>query len=314
VREDERVDPVDSVLLNFNPTTLTLLNVLIGLIMFGVALDIRVEDFRRIAHDPRDPVIGLVAQFLLLPALTFVLVGVLDPAPSVALGMILVAACPGGNFSNFLTSYARGNAALSVSMTAVSTLLAIVMTPFNLQFWGSRTDGARDILTQVSLDPIDLMVTIVLILGLPLGLGMLTRQKRPDLAARMRRGMRIFSLTMFFAFIAFALIANWSFFVAYIGVFALVVAAQNALALLLGYASATGARLPEYDRRAITMEVGIQNSALGLVIVFTFFDGLGGMAVIAAWWGVWHLIAGLTLGTFWSRRPVALPDPTRATG
>jgi BASS family bile acid:Na+ symporter len=314
VREDERVDPVDSVLLNFNPTTLTLLNVLIGLIMFGVALDIRVEDFRRIAHDPRGPVIGLVAQFLLLPALTFVLVGVLDPAPSVALGMILVAACPGGNFSNFLTSYARGNAALSVSMTAVSTLLAIVMTPFNLQFWGSRTDGARDILTQVSLDPIDLMVTIVLILGLPLGLGMLTRQKRPELAARMRRGMRIFSLTMFFAFIAFALIANWSFFVAYIGVFALVVAAQNALALLLGYASATGARLPEYDRRAITMEVGIQNSALGLVIVFTFFDGLGGMAVIAAWWGVWHLIAGLTLGTFWSRRPVALPDPARAAG
>ncbi|HSO05298.1 MAG TPA: hypothetical protein VLQ92_12500, partial [Candidatus Limnocylindrales bacterium] len=94
---------VDDAVLNFNPTTLTILNVIIGFIMFGVALDIRVEDFRRILRDPRGPAIGLIAQFLLLPALTWVRVGVLDPAPSVALGMILVAACPGGNFSNFLT-------------------------------------------------------------------------------------------------------------------------------------------------------------------------------------------------------------------
>ena len=301
------MDPVDSVQLNFNEATLTLLNVLIGFIMFGVALEIRVDDFRRIARDPQGPLIGLAAQFFLLPALTFVLVTILNPAPSIGLGMILVAACPGGNFSNFLTSYARGNAALSVSMTAVSTLLAIAMTPFNLQFWGSRTEGTNEILTQVSLDPLDLMVTIVLILGLPLAIGMLVRGRRPELADRLTKPMRYFSLTAFFGFILFALIGNWQYFIAYIGVFAIVVAVQNAMALGLGYVSATGARLPEYDRRAITMEVGIQNSALGLVIVFTFFDGLGGMAVIAAWWGIWHLISGLTLGTFWSRRPPALP-------
>lgn len=303
---------VDEAVLNFNPTTLTILNVLIGFIMFGVALDIRVEDFRRILRDPRGPVIGLVAQFLLLPFLTFLLVGLLEPAPSVALGMILVAACPGGNFSNFLTVYARGNGAMSISMTAVSTLLAIVMTPFNLQFWGSRTEGARDILTEVSLEPLDLMVTIVLILGVPLALGMLTRARLPELAARLHRPMRIFSLTAFFSFIIFALIGNWSYFVEFIGVFALVVALQNAMALALGYSAATAARLPEYDRRAISIEVGIQNSALGLVIVFTFFDGLGGMAVIAAWWGVWHLIAGLTVATFWSRRPTAVPHLAQA--
>lgn len=307
------MDPVDAAVLNFSETTLTLLNVLIGFIMFGVALDIRVDDFRRIVRDPRGPAIGLLAQFLLLPAMTFVLVGLINPRASVALGMILVAACPGGNFSNFLTAYARGNSALSVSMTAVSTLLAIVMTPFNLQFWGSRTPGARDIITDVSLDPIDLMVTILLILGLPLALGMLTRAKRPDLADRLRRPMRYFSLTAFFSFIVFALIGNWSFFLEFIGVFALVVAAQNAVALAIGYLSATGARLAEYDRRAITMEVGIQNSALALVIVFTFFDGLGGMAVIAAWWGVWHLVAGLTLGTVWSRRPAPVPDVAGAS-
>lgn len=303
------MDPVDAADLNFNTTTLTILNVLIGLIMFGVALDIRVEDFRRIVRDPRGPLIGLFAQFLILPFLTFLMVGLINPSASIALGMILVAACPGGNFSNFLTVYAKGNGALSVSMTAVSTLLAIVMTPFNLQFWGSRTDGASEILTAVSLDPLDLMVTIVLILALPMALGMLTRAKRPALADTLRRPMRYLSLTLFFAFIVFALIGNWSLFLEFVGVFAIVVTVQNAMALGIGYFSATAARLPEYDRRAITMEVGIQNSALALVIIFTFFDGLGGMAVIAAWWGVWHLISGLTLGTYWSRRATAVPEP-----
>ena len=302
------MDPVDAAEVNFNTTTLTILNVLIGLIMFGVALNIRVEDFRRIVRDPRGPLIGLTAQFLILPALTFVMVGLLKPSASIALGMILVAACPGGNFSNFLTVYARGNGALSVSMTAVSTLLALVMTPFNLQFWGSRTEGASEILTAVSLDPLDLTVTIVLILALPMALGMLTRAKRPELANTLRRPMRYLSLTLFFAFIIFALIGNWSLFLEFVGVFAVIVVAQNAMALAIGYFAATAARLPEYDRRAITMEVGIQNSALALVIIFTFFDGLGGMAVIAALWGVWHLISGLTLGTFWSRRATSVPE------
>ena len=115
--------PLDQVELNFNETTLTLLNILIGLIMFGVALNIRMDDFRRVARDPRGPIIGLGAQFLLLPAFTFLLTRIIDPAPSLALGMILVAACPGGNFSNFLAHHAKANAALSVSMTAVSTAL-----------------------------------------------------------------------------------------------------------------------------------------------------------------------------------------------
>ena len=131
--------------------TSVVLPLALAIIMFTLGLGLKVEDFKRIGRDPRGPVIGLVAQFLLFPAITFVIVGLINPVPSVALGMILVAACPGGNFSNFLTVYARGNGALSVSMTAVSTLLAIVMTPFNLQFWGSRTEGTEAILQEVSL-------------------------------------------------------------------------------------------------------------------------------------------------------------------
>ena len=109
---------IDEIRLAFNPASLMILNVILGVLMFGVALDIKVADFRRIARDPRGPLVGLGAQFLLLPGLTFLLTLILDPPPSVALGMILVAACPGGNISNFMTYLARGNAALSVGMTA----------------------------------------------------------------------------------------------------------------------------------------------------------------------------------------------------
>ncbi|MBU4606010.1 MAG: bile acid:sodium symporter, partial [Proteobacteria bacterium] len=123
---------VDAVRLNFNPSGLLALNAVIGLMMFGIALDLKPSDFTRIIKSPKAPAIGLGAQFILLPAFTFLLTLVLPISPSIALGMILVASCPGGNLSNMMTYLAGGNAAVSVSMTAVSTAAAVVMTPLNL--------------------------------------------------------------------------------------------------------------------------------------------------------------------------------------
>ena len=298
---------IDQVQLNFSPASLVLLNVVLGFVMFGVALDIRTDDFVRVVRDPKGPLIGLCAQFILLPAFTFLLTRLIDPRPSIALGMILVAACPGGNMSNFFTHHARGNTALSVSMTAVSTVLATVMTPFNLSFWGSRHASTAAILHKVSLDPLQLFGTVLLILALPLGLGMLVASRRPAWANRLRRPMKIFSLVAFALFIVGALAANWRYFIDYVGLIAVVVAIHNAMGLSLGYGSARLLRASRYDARAISIEVGIQNSALGLVLIFSYFRGLGGMAIVAAWWGVWHLVSGLTLSTFWSFRPLAAP-------
>ncbi|MGB5702900.1 MAG: bile acid:sodium symporter family protein [Polyangiales bacterium] len=304
------MEAVDQVQLNFDPATLTLLNVLIGLIMFGVALDIRAEDFKRVVRDPRGPLIGLGAQFILLPAMTFVLVLIIEPLPSIALGMMMVAACPGGNFSNFLAHYAKANSALSVSMTAISTALAVVMTPANLSFWGGLNPSTAAILRQVDLDPFALFRTILTILGVPLVVGMLVASKKPAIAARLRQPMKVFSLTAFGLFIVGALIGNWQHFLQNVGYVAFAVALHNALGLALGYWSGRMLGCHRYDARAISIEVGIQNSALALVLIFSFFDGLGGMAIIAAWWGVWHLISGLTVATYWSKRPVPIPEAT----
>lgn len=294
----------DQVQLNFDPSSLVALNAIIGLMMFGMALDIKVRDFRRILKSPKGPLIGLTAQFVLLPALTFALTLLIRPHPSIALGMILVAACPGGNLSNVMTYLAGGSAALSVSMTAVSTAAAIVMTPLNLALWGSLNPDTAPILRQVSLEPLGVLGTVVTILGVPMALGMLVARHLPGLTRRVRKPFKIGSVLVFISFIGIALQANWQIFLDVIGLVMLVVLVHNALALGTGYLSARLFRLPGRDVRAVTIEVGIQNSALALILIFDFFDGLGGMAIIAAWWGVWHILAGLGLAGFWSRRPL----------
>ncbi len=285
---------IDQVRLNFNATGITIINAAIGLMMLGVALELKTDDFMRIVRSPKAPLIGLMAQFILLPAFTFLLVLIIKPHPSIALGMMLVAACPGGNLSNLMTYQANGNSALSISMTAVSTVVAIFMTPFSLSFWGSLNPETAAILTQVRLSPVDVFTTVFLILGIPLMIGMSVGHYRPDFAQKVKKPFKIFSLVFFIIIVCGALAANFQYFIKYVGIVMLAVFIHNALALNIGYWSGKLARLDEKDCRAVCIEVGIQNSALGLVLVFSFFNGLGGMAIVVAWWGVWHIIAGLT--------------------
>ena len=292
---------VDQVRLNFNPESLIALNAIIGLMMFGMALDLEFDDFKRIIKSPKAPAIGLLAQFILLPAFTFLLTLIIAPAPSIALGMILVGSCPGGNLSNIITYLAKGNAAVSVSMTAVSTVAAVFMTPLNLALWGNLNPNTAPILREVSLSPLDVFATIFMILGVPLAAGLIISHYKPGLVDKIRKPFKIFSVVVFIIFVAAALGANFKTFMDVIGLVVFVVALHNALAVGLGYTAGRLARLDNRDVRAVSIEVGIQNSALGLVLIFGFFEGLGGMAIIAGWWGVWHIIAGLSLALFWSR-------------
>ena len=305
-------DEIDQIRLNFNPGTLMLLNIVLGLIMFGVALDLRIGDFVRVFRSPKAPVLGLLCQFLLLPALTFLLVIWIQPAPSLALGMMLVAACPGGNISNFMTHLARGNTAVSVSMSAGSTAAAIFFTPANVAFWGSRYEPTAAILRQVALDPLDMLFLVFVLLGVPLVLGLLISHRFPGLADRLRRPFKFGSIAVFLLIVVLAFAGNWQNFLDYIHLVVLIVLLHNATALALGYLSSRALRLPEEDARAVAIEVGIQNSGLGLLLIFGFFQGLGGMALVAAWWGIWHIIAGLSVATFWSRRSIDLPESAGA--
>lgn len=287
--------------------SLTIMNIVIAFIMFGVALDLRLSDFKRAFSTPKPLLIGMTGQFLVFPAFTFLLVSIIQPLPSIALGLFLIAACPGGNLSNFLTYMAKGNTPLSISMTAFSTVMAIFLTPLNFMLWGSLYTPARELMRTFTIDPVDMILSIFLMLGIPLILGMLIQYKFPVFAKKVNQGMKYFSIAFFVLFLIVMLYANFEYFIEFVGMVFLVVLLQNLLAIISGYFSARAFKLPERDRRAIAIEVGIQNSGLGLILIFNFFDGLGGMAIIAAWWGVWHLVSGLTLATFWSRKEPKSP-------
>lgn len=295
-------NPLDAVRLNFSQGDLLLLNLALALIMYGVALDLRWSDFKYLIHHPKSFFLGVFSQFLALPFLTWGIISQLNPLPSVALGMFLVAACPGGNVSNFLTNLAKGNTALSVSLTAFSSVAAIFLTPLNFALWAGFYSPTSLLLKEISLDISEVFFTVGIILGIPLLLGIITRQRLPEMASKASKILKPLSIVIFAAFVIIAFSGNFNLFTQYIGMIFFWVLMHNFAALGAGFLTAKVGKLPLADIKTITIETGIQNSGLGLVLIFTYFEGLGGMAIITAWWGIWHLISGMTLASLWKNK------------
>lgn len=281
--------------ISYDQSQQAILNFVLGLMVFGVALDIQTRDFVRIIRKPKSVIAGLTAQFFLLPAITCLLTLVVDLPMGVELGMILVASCPGGAVSNFITSLAKGNAALSISMTAVSSILAIFLLPVNFTFWASLNPEAMVLMRSIDVDGWKIFQSLLIVLAIPLTLGQLLVWIRHGWAKTISNYLKYVSIVMLFFFIIAAVMTNSEAFLRYFWLLLIVVAIHNATALLLGYASASLCKLSGSDTRAVAIEVGMQNSSLAIAIVFTQFGAQPGMALISAFWGTWHIVSGLLI-------------------
>lgn len=311
---------LDPVKINFSGTGSFLLNIILAFIMFGVALGIRPAQFKQLMLSPKPVVLGVTLQFIILPLITFLLVLLFSRiiTPTVAMGMILVAACPGGNVSNFMSSFSRGNTELSVTLTAITTGLAVFMTPFNFSFWGGMyvrfISKRAELLQPLEIEYAQMFETIFIIMGIPVILGILCSRYLPGIANRLTKPLQYLSLVFFVALVAFMFINNWQLFVQYIHYILIIVFIHNLVALSTGYGVATLFKQSERNRRTLTIETGIQNSGLGLVLLFNpkIFPpdlAIGGMLFVTAWWGIWHIISGLTLSTYWHRKTPKKPNP-----
>jgi BASS family bile acid:Na+ symporter len=309
------LEVLDHVRLNFSPSGLIFLNIALSFIMFGVALDIKIENFEEIIRRPKSAIVGFISQTFLLPAFTFLLVLLLNPTPTIALGMILVAACPGGNISNFISSMARGNVALAISLTAISTSMAIFFTPFNFALWGSfyidfyNAHNAEALLRPLEIDKYQMFQTVFILLGIPVIVGLLVSRHFPKLTAKIKKPINQGSLLFFVLMVIAMLSANFTQFTSYVHLVFIFVLLQNGLAMATGYFFGKLNKLTQTDQRTLAIETGIHNSGLALALIFNpkIFPPemeLGGMAIIAAWWGIWHIISGLAVAYFWSRKPV----------
>lgn len=309
----EVLKEIDSVRLNITQGSSLVVNLTIAFIMFGVALELTTDDFKKLFRNPKSALIGILSQFVVLPMLTFLFALAMgnNITATVGLGMILVAACPGGNLSNFFSNLARGNTALSVSLTAFSTAGGLFLTPFNFTFWGSLyikfydAGNGSAYLRELSMDPISVMQTILIILGIPLVIGMFINRRFPTFASRIVIHIKRASILIFISMVAVLFYMNLDYFLKYIYFIFLIVLVHNALALNTGYYLAKLAGLNLQNRRTIAIETGIQNSGLALALLINpniFPEGMpiGGLLFIAAWWGVWHIVSGLVVAGVWS--------------
>jgi len=303
------MDLVEQLEIQLNTDQLFWLNICLGFLMFGVALDIKVNDFKSIFKQPFPVLIGLTSQWLVLPLLTYLLVVLWEPHPGIGLGMMLVAACPGGNMSNFLVHLANGNRALSVSMTSITTVTSFVATPLILIFWGSLYGPTASILKSFTLSPFSLLWVLTQLVLIPLTLGMLCNTYLPTFTKALKGYIKCFSILVFLGILIGALLANSDNITKYLKFVFVLVLIHNGMAYLAGYLIAKLAKLSDVNVRTIMIETAIQNSGLGLIIVFNFYGGMSSMALVAAWWGIWHLVSGFSLAIWWSKRGIqALPQ------
>lgn len=293
---------IDSIKINFNEDNLLILNICLAFIMFAIALDIKKDDFKMLWKNPRPAIIGMIAQLILMPLMTIALVFIFNTPPSVSLGMVAIAACPGGNNSNYSTHLAKGNTALAITTTSISVIVCIVTMP--LYIWlGTKVIPNMETLNRtIYLNPLDMIYIVGSLILTPLFVGMFLNARFPDFANLIRRPFKILSLILFFSLIIGAMAANFQNILDYVGKVFWIVLVLNGLALAIGYGFARLTGLSESDSRAITFETGIHNVTLALIIIFNFFDGLGGMALVAAWYGIWDLITGFALAIWWNKR------------
>ena len=303
---------IDQINVTLNAGGMNTINIVLAFVMFGVALGIKPRIFVEVFQKPKSVLLGMLCQLVLLPAFTFCLAWLMGSwiSPMMGLGMILVASCPGGNISNFMSSLSKANIELSVSLTAISTALAILMTPANFFLWGNLYLHTAKIAAEVPTLVIplwDVFKTIFILLGIPLTLGILCSQFLPKVADALKKPFQWVSIVFFIAMVILSFAGNLEAFMKCIKYIFIVVFIHNLLALCIGFGVGSAFKVPFRDRRTLTIETGIQNSGLGLVLLlgtslFTNFPPHGGMLVITAWWGVWHIISGLTVSSLFALR------------
>ncbi|WP_418154331.1 bile acid:sodium symporter family protein [Actinoalloteichus caeruleus] len=278
---------------------------LLGVIMFGMGLTLRPADFALVLRRPWAVGIGIVAQFAVMPVAGWLVGTLLGLTGALLVGMVLVGSAPGGTSSNVIVFLAKGDVALSVTMTSVSTLLAPVMTPL-LVLWLAGSS--------LPVDTAGLLFSIVQTVLVPVVAGILLRVFASRLVAHMLPVLPLVSVTGVVLVVASVVGANADAVISSGALLMLAVVLHNGIGYLLGYLAARAARLDEASRRAVSVEIGMQNSGLAASLATVHFTPLA--ALPAALFSVWHNISGAAIASFWARRPTRddRDDRTSATG
>lgn len=266
---------------------------MLGLIMFGMGMTMTPGDFKSILQSPKAVAIGVVAQFMVMPGLAFLLCQLFQLPAEIAIGVILVGCCPGGTASNVITYMAKGNTALSVACTSVSTLLAPLLTPAIFYLLASQW---------IEINALSMLISILQVVLFPIILGLIVRALLKTKVEGYIQVMPVISVIAIVAIVA-AIIAGSKTQILESGLMILgLVALHNGMGYLLGYWASRILKLAEIDCRAVSIEVGMQNSGLGVALAATHFAASPITAVPSAIFSLWHNISGPALATYWAAK------------
>ncbi len=271
----------------------SLINPMLGVIMFGMGLTLKGEDFRVVFSRPKDVIIGCVAQFTVMPLLAFALSRLFALDEALMVGVILVGCCPGGTASNVITYLAKGDLALSVGMTAVSTLLAPLLTPLLVLLFAGRA---------VDVNVVGMLLSILWVVILPIALGLLARRLWPSVTQHAADYLPAISSLAICVIVMIVISANAGRLLSGGAVVVAVVVLHNVCGLTLGYLAGWMLGLDKAKRRAISIEVGMQNSGLATSLAAIHFAALPMAAIPGAIFSVWHNISGAVLARIYSRK------------
>lgn len=258
-------------------------NYLLMIVMFGMGLTLKFEDFKVVFTRPKDIIIGTVAQFTIMPLLAFLLSMIFKLPPELAVGVILVGTCPGGTSSNVMTYLAKGDVPLSVGMTSVSTILAPIATPIlTLLYAGQKVD----------VNAVNMFISIVQVVIIPIGLGFIINKFFHKFTNHIKEILPLISVLAIVSIVAAVVSANSSRLMQVGYLIIIVVMLHNCLGYLLGFIVAKALRLNNAKCKAISIEVGMQNSGLATSLAATHFASMPLATVPGAIFSVWHNISG----------------------
>ncbi|TCB41602.1 bile acid:sodium symporter family protein [Acinetobacter terrestris] len=266
---------------------------LLGIIMLGMGMTMTVDDFKGVLQSPKAVFIGVVAQFAVMPGLAYLLCKMMNLPSEIAIGVILVGCCPGGTASNVITYMAKGNTALSVACTSVSTLLAPLLTPAIFYLLASQW---------IEINASSMFISILQVVLFPIILGLIIRAVLKSKVESYIQVMPLISVIAIVAIVA-AIIGGSKAQILESGLLILgVVALHNGLGYLVGFWASRLFKLPYADCKAVAVEVGMQNSGLGVALAAVHFAASPLTAVPSAIFSLWHNISGPALATYWASK------------
>lgn len=269
------------------------ITILLGVVMFGMGLTLKAVDFKIVFTKPIPVLLGVCAQFIVMPLIAFAIAKLLNLPAELAAGLVLLGCVPGGTASNVMVFLAKGNVPLSIAMTSVSTLLAPIMTPLLLLLLAGQW---------MPVDAVSMFMSIVQVIIVPIVLGLVIKRFFPVAVEKSLKVLPLISVAAIITIVA-AVVSGNAGTIATSGLLIFTaVMLHNGFGLLLGYFAGKAIGQDEVNRRAIAIEVGMQNSGLGVALATAHFGPLAALPSVLA--AAWHNISGPILATFWSKKPV----------